>query len=134
MQRHIVYEVNIDVHAEIASDYAEWLVGHVERMRTVLHGMLRADICRRCEPVPCPSDFEDDVAEDGGEGESKPAPWVGFTVSYLVASREDLDDYLARRAVLMRQEAVERFGTKHFRANRRIMDVVAIVVAPTDTV
>jgi hypothetical protein len=96
-------------------------------MRAVLPGILRADICRRLEPVPCPSDYEETVSrEDGGEGESRPSPWTGFTVSYLVDSKEHLDDYIANRSAAMRQEAIDRFGTSRFRAFRRIMAVVAV--------
>lgn len=122
----VIYEVNVDVHPSIAAEYREWLVGHVSRMRQVLHGMQRADICQRIDAVPPPSDWVEG-SDDGGEGESKPAPWVGFTVSYLVESAAHLEDYVANRSAVMRQEAIDRFGTKHFRATRRVMEVVSLI-------
>jgi hypothetical protein len=98
----ILYEVNIEVEPSLADKYVEWLRVHIDEMRTVLHGIKRVTLAKR------------DAAEDG---------WVAFTVVYSVASREDLDDYLANRAARMRQQAMETFGDK-FRASRRIMNVV----------
>lgn len=126
----VIYEVNIDVHPSIASEYQAWLVGHVGRMRQMLFGLERADISSRGASVPPPADWEE-TNDDGGEGETKPAPWVGFTVSYLVESQMHLDDYIQNRSSIMRQEAIDQFGTKLFRATRRVMEHIATVTPAT---
>ncbi len=125
----IIYEVNIDVHPEIAEAYKEWLRHHARGMFNLIDGLVSADLCVRDVAVPCPADYED-AGEDGGEGASKPADWVGITATYRIQTRAALDDYIANRSAPMRAEAIERFGTKRFRASRRIMETFDIAVAP----
>ena len=98
----VVYEVNIDVEPSIGDKYLSWLRLHVEEMKTQLHGIQRVSVCLR------------DAAADG---------WIGYTVSYTVESREQVEDYLTNRAAAMRQQGLDAFGTS-FRATRRIMNVV----------
>jgi hypothetical protein len=99
----IIYEVNIDVEPTMADKYVAWLRAHIGEMRTELRGIQRVVMAAR------------DPAEDG---------WACFTVTYILAAKEDLDDYIAHRAGGMRQKAVEAFGASSFRASRRIMNVL----------
>ena len=102
----IVYEVNIDVAPAIEEAYYAWLLVHCEEMRHQITGMHNFMICER-------------EASDTSNGWKK-----GYTVSYLIETREALDDYIANRAAVMRQQAVDTFGADQFRGTRRIMNVL----------
>jgi hypothetical protein len=123
----IVYEVNVDLHPSIAEDYLEWLRHHARQMYEMIEGLQTVTISVRDDAPPSPADYEEDDGGDGGEGASKPGPWVGVTSSYLIRTREALADYLAHRAGTMRADAVQRFGTRNFRAHRRIMEVSEVI-------
>jgi hypothetical protein len=96
---HVIYEVEVELDPRIVGEYDTWLELH---MREVL-------ACEGFETgrvlVP-----EDKTADDG---------WVRRTVHYHVASRELLQRYFDGPAAALRQQALERFGTK-FRATRRV--------------
>lgn len=126
----VLYEVNIDLHPDIAEAYKEWLRDHAGRMFGLIEGLRAADLYMRPDPVPCPADYDEDDGGDGGEGMDKPRPWVGITATYRVGTQAALDDYLTHRASAMRAEAVERFGTKKFRASRRILTSFASLLPP----
>jgi hypothetical protein len=101
----IVYEVNIDVAPAIEDAYYEWLLVHCEEMTHQIEGMRNFTICER------------DAAADS------PGWKKGYTVSYFIETRESLDDYIANRAAVMRQQAVDTFGADQFKGTRRIMTV-----------
>jgi hypothetical protein len=121
----IIYEVNIDLHPSIAAEYKAFLKEHCRAMFAAIDGVRTATVCQREVTVPCPADYHE-ASDDGGEGATRPADWVGLTVSYTIATRAALDDYFAHRAGAMRDEAVQRFGTTKFRAQRRIMEVLDV--------
>ena len=125
-----VYEVNVDVHASIAEAYADWLHVHVRQMFDQIEGVERANVCRRDAAVSCPADYEEDEFDnDGGEGPDKAPAWVGYTITYHIRTRAAFADYEQHRASAMRSHAVERFGTKKFRANRRTFELLESVTA-----
>lgn len=96
---HVIYEVEVELDPRIVGEYDTWLESH---MREVL----------ACEGFETGRVFvpEDKTADDG---------WVRRTVHYHVANRELLQRYFDGSAAALRQQALERFGTK-FRATRRV--------------
>lgn len=102
----LVYEVNVDVHPDRASDYEAFIRPHVRDMYVALQGITQVTVAKR--DMPC--------ADNG---------WTGYTVTYHVRRREDLDDYLTHRAPALRQPMVLQFGDQA-RASRRVMAVVSL--------
>jgi hypothetical protein len=97
---HVVYEVALELDPRIVGEYDTWLELH---MREVL----------ACEGFETGRVFvpEDARADDG---------WVRRTVHYHVASRDQLQRYFDGPAAALRQQGLDRFGTK-FRASRRVL-------------
>ena len=96
---HVIYEVEVELDPRIVGEYDTWLELH---MREVLawEGFETGRVF-----VP-----EDALADDG---------WVRRTVHYHVASRELLQRYFDGPAAALREQALDRFGTR-FRATRRV--------------
>lgn len=105
----VIYEVSIAVDHEIAQDYRQWLVEHVQEL-LALPGFVSAEI----------SEVEAPAAEDGREA---------FCVHYRLASHADLEEYLEKHAAKMRGRAEERFGGR-FAAARRVLVRSHQVLAP----
>ncbi len=96
---HVIYEVALELDPRIVGEYDTWLELH---MREVL----------ACEGFETGRVFvpEDKLADDG---------WVRRTVHYHVASRELLQRYFDGPAAALREQGLDRFGTR-FRATRRV--------------
>jgi len=93
----ILYEVRLDVDAEIAQEFREWLGAHVREI-IELKGFLHADI----------------FAEPREFGR------VGWCTHYWLIDREALDDYLRDHAPRMRAQGQQRFPGG-FAAERRVL-------------
>src|SRR5579871_5044720 len=100
MNKSLVYEVTLDVSAEVAPEFDHWLADHVREMLT-LPGFLDARILS-------PEDPESTT--------------VRRVVQYTMAGRAELDRYVAEHAPRMRAEGVKRFGDK-LKTSRRVLDV-----------
>lgn len=96
----IVYEVNLDVRADIHAAYLAWLGEHVAEM-LALPGFVAAGIFERREPPPA-------------EGRR------ALTVHYRVTDEVALARYLAEDAPRMREAGARRFGDA-FTATRRVL-------------
>ncbi len=107
--RQLIYEVSLDLHPDIQSEYDAWLEDHVTEMLTI-PGFLSAEISR--------IDPQEDPHDD----------WPRRCIRYRVASQEVFDDYLQNHAPRMRALGVEKFGDR-FRASRRILRDPAIYQA-----
>lgn len=94
----MIYEVNLEVHPDIARDFADWLPGHVEAV------------------LELPGFVDAEIASEEGESGDHPA----WSVRYRLIDREALDHYIDEHAESMRAQATERFGDK-FSASRRIL-------------
>jgi len=96
----IVYEVNLEIDAEIAESYLQWLAAH---MREILQlpGFARSDLFERSDP---PGNLERRC----------------LCVQYRVASEADLERYLRVDAPRMRADGEARFGGR-FSASRRVL-------------
>lgn len=100
----ILYEVTLEINADIAARYDAWLTQHVAEMLT-LPGFLDADIW---------------VADD----DSTQPKQVVRVVHYYLEDRAALDAYYRHHAARMRDEGITRFG-EQFRATRRILRPVS---------
>ncbi len=100
MSTPLIYEVTLDVSADVATDFDAWLKQHVQAM-LALPGFREARILR---------------PEAGEAGQ------VRRVVQYTLGSRAELDRYLAEDAPRMRGDGAERFGDK-MQASRRVLDV-----------
>lgn len=96
----IVYEVNLDIRADIYAAYRAWLGEHVAEM-LALPGFVSADIFERYDPAP----------DDGRRV---------LTVHYRVTDEAALARYLAEHAPRMREAGLRRFGDA-FTATRRVL-------------
>lgn len=94
----VIYEVNIDVTADIEEEYITWLREHV-RILLREPGFLGADLF---------------VVDNENEFERR------FSVRYRLVDAHALDSYLQRSAAAFRQEGIERFGARA-RVTRRIL-------------
>ncbi|MET0892664.1 MAG: DUF4286 family protein [Pseudoxanthomonas sp.] len=95
----VIYEVNLSVQNEIATEYRQWLGGHVREM-LALPGFIGARIL--------------EIVGDAGTTEAT------FCTQYELVDQSALDDYLRVHAGRMRADGVSRFGDR-FRASRRVM-------------
>ncbi len=103
----VLYEVTLDVEAEVAGAFAEWLAGHIDEMLD-LPGFRSAAWWREASPDAPP-------ATDPGA-----TRWV---VQYRLADRAALDVYLRDHAPRMRQGGIDRFDGR-FTATRRVLELV----------
>ena len=96
----IVYEVNLDVRADIYADYRAWLAAHVGEI-LALPGFVAAEVFDVQDPAPA-------------EGRRS------LTVYYRVADQASLDRYFAEHAPRLREDGKRRFGDA-FAATRRVL-------------
>ena len=96
----VIYEVNLDVEQQIASEFRNWLDKHVVDMLE-LPGFASANI------YECESD--NDVLK--------------LVVHYHLESRALLEDYFIQHAAKMRADGEQRFGSQ-FKASRRILSPI----------
>jgi hypothetical protein len=103
----LIYEVNLEVDADIRSAFAEWLPGHIQQILQ-LEGFRKARW------------FSRNPADEGLSDTSKTL----WTIHYEIDQRKNLDDYLIHHAARMRQDAIDRFSDR-FKASRRILNFEA---------
>lgn len=96
----IVYEVNVEVDAGIATAYRAWLHDHIAEI-LALPGFVDARAF----------DVLDPPASSGR---------IGLCVQYRLTDADALDAYLRDHAPRLRADGVARFGER-FRAQRRVL-------------
>lgn len=94
----IIYEVNLDVDADVADAVAAWLPGHIQEL-LALDGFVSATWYDRDGDAP---------------------DQVLWTVQYVLRDYAALSDYLEVHAPRLRQDGVDRLGGR-FTATRRIL-------------
>jgi quinol monooxygenase YgiN len=99
----IVYEVNLDVDADIFVEYRAWLTKHVQAM-LALPGFVSAEILERRDPPPA-------------------SQQRCLCVQYRLVDAAALDRYLREDAPKMRADGQARFGGQ-FNASRRILSSI----------
>ncbi|MFI4920592.1 MAG: DUF4286 family protein [Gammaproteobacteria bacterium] len=102
MSKSLVYEVTLDVGADVAPEFDTWLEEHVHAM-LALPGFRDARILSPEDP------------EAAGAS-------VRRVVQYTLAGRAELDRYLAEHSSRMRADGITRFGDK-LKTSRRVLDV-----------
>lgn len=95
----VIYEVNLDVDADVIDTYRVWLDGHVAEI-LALPGFTGAQVLAVVEPAA--------------------AGRVSLCVQYALRDAAALDTYLDLHAARMRADGLARFGGK-FNATRRIL-------------
>lgn len=100
MQPSVIYEVNLDIDASIATEYRIWLREHVAEI-CALPGFTGAQQFEVLDPV---------AAEDR----------VPLCVQYTLTDTAALDSYLRDHAPRLRADGMARFGGK-FTATRRVL-------------
>ncbi len=94
----IIYEVNLQIAAQIADEFSQWLANHIDEMLEI----------------------------DGFEGaewwqvESEDEAHVYYSVHYQLIDRQKLTEYFAQHADRMRGDGLARFG-ESFSASRRVL-------------
>lgn len=98
-----VYEVSLDVDADVRSDFLAWLRAHIAEICD-LPGFLGADLHEIDEPAPAPGR-------------------MALCVRYRLRDEAALEAYLREHAPRMRGDGLARFGGR-FAATRRVMRVL----------
>lgn len=98
----IVYEVDLEIDADVAVEYRAWLDAHIDEI-LALPGFAGASLATRLDPAPA-------------QGR------VSLVVAYRLADEAALARYLAEHAPRLREEGVARFGGR-FAAARRVLRV-----------
>lgn len=99
----VIYEVNLDLDAEIRDDYVAWLLPHMREI-SALPGFVDARLL----------EVEDPAAGTGR---------VSLSVHYALSDANALATYLREHAPRLRADGEARFGGR-FRASRRILRLI----------
>lgn len=106
----IIYEVNLNIDAQIDAEFNAWLNQHVRDMLK-FSGFLKASILK--EEIP--------------QGSNQ----IKLSVQYQIENRAALEAYLMESAVNMREKGIQRFKNQ-FSASRHIFEVQAVVDSSSD--
>lgn len=126
----LLYEVNIRALSEIADEYEAWLEDHVREI-VGLDGFLEAEwfvveedaqAAQIEETLRHAMRLDESIPLELREAAAHPIATRTYCVQYRVADRASLDRYLAEEAPRLRQDGIDRFGSK-FAASRRVMDL-----------
>jgi len=96
----IVYEVNIEIDEDTATAYLDWLKPHQKEILTL-------------------PGFQGVATYERHPDDAKPNKKY-YTVTYLLDSQANLKNYLDHHAPKMRQQGIDKFGTK-MSATRRTL-------------
>ena len=108
----VIYEVSLDLEADIADAYQVWLASHVAEI-CALPGFVGARVFAVLDPPPGPDR-------------------IALCVQYRLRDQHALDAYLRDHAPRLRADGIARFGER-FRASRRVLHAIALTAdAPTD--
>lgn len=94
----VVYEVNVEVEKEILEDYIKWLKEKHFGDLLKIDGFQSATLFK----------------VEGSDN--------SLSCQYKLENRQKLENYFNNEAKVMRQEGVDKFGTK-FKASRRILNI-----------
>lgn len=95
----VIYEVSLEINADIYSEYYQWLITHIQQMLQ-FKGFKSAEV----------NLIQHDEMNDKKR----------LRIEYFIDSDEDLQDYFTQHAATMRNDAIKKFGTQ-FSATRRIL-------------
>ncbi|KAF9953114.1 hypothetical protein BGZ72_005672 [Mortierella alpina] len=106
----LIYEVNLSVPREKADEYIDWLRGFTKTQVRTIPGFVSSVVFRQPKPYGLHWLSE--------EGDAK----TYMTVHYVIASQEDLDEYLKTSQPEVASAEQERF--EFLVTSRRTMSVV----------
>lgn len=99
-RKGVVYEVNLDLDADIEVAYRAWLASHVAEI-LALPGFIGATVFNVVDPPPAPGR-------------------VALCVQYALRDDAALQDYFEQHAPRLRGDGLARFGGR-FHASRRVL-------------
>ena len=102
MSAAVVYEVNIDLDAEVADEYRRWLRAHINEI-LALPGFIDTQVFDVIDPAPA-------------------AGRIALCVHYRLRDAAALQDYFDQHAARLRADGIARFGGR-FTATRRVLRV-----------
>lgn len=100
----VIYEVNLDLDADVREDYLAWLRPHIAQI-LALPGFVGATLSEPVEPAAQPGR-------------------ALLCVQYTLTGADALQAYLRDHAPRMREDGLARFGGR-FRAQRRVLHTLA---------
>ena len=103
----VIYEVNLQVAADIFDEYLRWMIIHVQKMLT-FPGFIEAKYLKEYaveEVNPLQLNF------------------IHLTIQYFIDTKEHLSHYLQHEASRMREEGLQLFPGK-FTATRRVFEIL----------
>ena len=134
-----IYEVNVRVLSEIAEEYERWLDNHIREIIQI-DGFVTAEWSLVEEDKEA-KDLEEAVRQavrldesvpaDIREAVSSPVETRHYCIQYRLNDRESLENYFSFHAEKLRQDGIDRFGSK-FAASRRVMKLYRIYDAATE--
>lgn len=95
----VMYEVNLTINKTIFTEFFAWLIPHAKEI-CQFRGFIKAEVAKE--------QFDSPEIEK-------------LTVRYFIESQAALDEYLDQHALIMREDAVKRFGS-NFSAIRRVFN------------
>ncbi len=134
-----IYEVNVRVLTEIADEYEIWLNDHIEEI-LLIDGFESAEwfVVEEDketkdleEAVRQAVRLDESVPAEIREAAASPVETRLYSIQYRLRDRASLDHYFNFHAERLRQEGIERFGTK-FAATRRVMKLYRIYETATE--
>ena len=124
----VLYEVNIRVLADTAQEYEEWLDKHIREIMQV-EGFVSAEwfeieedseAKELEEAVRNAVRLDESIPQEIREAAANPLRTCLYSVQYRLESKEAFDNYQRCHAEALRQEAIDKFGSR-FAATRRVM-------------
>ncbi|MCB0713972.1 MAG: DUF4286 family protein [Ignavibacteriae bacterium] len=128
-----IYEVNIRALKEIADSYETWLSTHINEI-IQLDGFISAEWSLveedqetkdLEEAVRQAVRLDESVPHEIREAAAAPVETKLYCIQYRLRDRESLENYFTHHVESMRQDGIDRFGTK-FAATRRVMKLYRI--------
>ena len=95
-----IYEVTLRVDSEVLEDFKSWLTPHLRHV-VEAGGFFSATVFK-------------ELRSDGAHV---------FVCHYVASSREVIERYISEKSAPLRQDGLNRFGTR-FRAERRILEAM----------
>ena len=134
-----IYEVNLRVLNEIAEEFEAWLDQHIKDILKI-DGFASAEwfeveedkeAKQIEEAVRQAVRLDESVPVDIREAAAAPVETKHYSIQYRLLDRDSLDNYFTYHAEELRQDGLDRFGSK-FAATRRIMKLYRIYDAATE--
>ncbi len=105
----VIYQVNLQIDATIATEYRSWLQQHISEILR-LPGFIKANLFESLPNLPTTS----------FEAEKDASAQLQLCVQYELTSMLDLQNYFDQHAAHFRAQGREKFGDR-FSASRQVL-------------